>query len=402
MAAKRLSYVIISHNRRERLLRTLEVLHRFSPLPEEQWDLWVVDSASTDGTAAAVWSAFPRTCLIALTENHGLKVREFVFRQIRSDYVMLLDDDSYPEGDTALRSIEYLDAHPAVAAVGGRCTGLDGTEEAAELPGILLGGGVVLRHAALEAVGGLNPQLPGRAAESDLSLRFLASGYRVERFRDLVYRRERSRPRRSDAQRALEQLLGDLLLAERFLPADVRRAYRSDWLRRGVLAARAAGATLQELAETLVRARHAAAEERASGRPMAIEAETLEAVFQWEQHCIAITNWVQSEGIQRVALADRGANLFAAWRACRRLGLQVVAVLEDRPGLASCRYRGIPVLGSDQLPTGTVDGIIVSETNPARIAWRAETLAREMHLPVLHFGRPAEIGRGWDPMRRVA
>ena len=34
----KVSYVIVTHNRRERLLRTLGILRDTTPLPREQWE----------------------------------------------------------------------------------------------------------------------------------------------------------------------------------------------------------------------------------------------------------------------------------------------------------------------------------------------------------------------------
>ena len=66
----RLSYIIITYNRRDVLLKHLEQVYRNTPLPSGQWETWVVDNASTDASAEAVAQAFPQVHLIRLAEEY--------------------------------------------------------------------------------------------------------------------------------------------------------------------------------------------------------------------------------------------------------------------------------------------------------------------------------------------
>ena len=149
-----LSYVIVSHNRRETLLRTLGILERDTPLAETQWETWVVDNASTDGTAEAIAEQYPNVTVLRRETTEGVWARSLAFSQCRGRAVILLDDDSYPaDAQTVTRSIAHLDAHPDLAAVVGRCVLPSGELEACALPGVMLSGAVCLRKAALDAVG---------------------------------------------------------------------------------------------------------------------------------------------------------------------------------------------------------------------------------------------------------
>ena len=116
----KLSYIIVTHNRRDALLRTLRILRQTTPLAKRDWETWVVDNGSTDGTAEAVRAAFPQVRLISRAENEGVWARSYAFEPASGQYVILLDDDSYPTGDAVIRSMEYLDANPACGAVVGR------------------------------------------------------------------------------------------------------------------------------------------------------------------------------------------------------------------------------------------------------------------------------------------
>jgi N-acetylglucosaminyl-diphospho-decaprenol L-rhamnosyltransferase len=109
--------VIVTHNRRDVLLRTLVCLRFSAPRASE---VWVVVNGSTDGTAAALQDDFPEVNVITLERNEGVGARSRAFDRTRGRYVVLLDDDSYPVGDTVQRSVAILDREPELGALGGR------------------------------------------------------------------------------------------------------------------------------------------------------------------------------------------------------------------------------------------------------------------------------------------
>src|SRR5260370_1595634 len=139
-----LTYIIVTHNRRDRLLRTLQILRHGTPLARSQWETWVVDNGSTDATPEAVRQSFPEIPLIVRPTNEGVWARSYAFEHARGRHVILLDDDSYPIGDTARRSMEYLDANPQCAAVVGRVLLPNGSLEACAFPSVILSGAVCL------------------------------------------------------------------------------------------------------------------------------------------------------------------------------------------------------------------------------------------------------------------
>ena len=119
-------------------------------MPRAQWEIWVVDNGSTDGTLDAVRQEFPEVNLIARPRNEGVWARSHAFGSARGKYVILLDDDSYPIGDAARRSMDYLDTNPRCAAVVGKVILPDGSFEACALPAVMLSGAVCIRDASVE------------------------------------------------------------------------------------------------------------------------------------------------------------------------------------------------------------------------------------------------------------
>ena len=97
---------------------------------------------------------------------------------------------------------------------------------------MLLGGASVISKSVLDTVGGFSPEFFRQAEEYDLSFRILSSGFRIERFEDVEFFHEKVPGGRSSALTHRMDLRNNLILVERFLPRELRRAYRRDWIRR--------------------------------------------------------------------------------------------------------------------------------------------------------------------------
>jgi GT2 family glycosyltransferase len=112
----RTTVVVITHNRRAELLRTLDRLTR---LPEHP-PVIVTDNASTDGTADAVARSFPEVGLLRPGRNLGAVGRNLAVRHTRTPYVAFCDDDSWWEPGSLPGAADLLDRHPEVAGVTAR------------------------------------------------------------------------------------------------------------------------------------------------------------------------------------------------------------------------------------------------------------------------------------------
>ena len=395
-----LSYVIVSHNRRATLLRTLEILHRTTPIAESQWETWVVDNGSTDGSADAVADHFPRVNVIRRRQNEGVWARSLAFGRCTGRYVVLLDDDSYPappnawevlggKSDTVSRSIAYLDTNPRCAAVVGRCVLPSGRAEACALPGVMLSGAVCIRREALEDVDGFRKEFFRKAGEYDFSFRLWQAGWTVERFEDVVYRHDKHAGGRSAGLAFKMDLRNNLILVERFFPPAYRRAYRKDYVQRYAAFARHEGHTAA-MSEAIAEARQWAARERDRGR-QTLPPAVLETLLMWGEQKREVAAWARDHAIRRVVIADFSKNLYATFRAAGRAGLRVEAIADNHPAFAGASYRGVRVRPDREALSTRADGVILSNVNPAQVGPRTAELAARWAGPLLTLWEPQTL-----------
>src|SRR5438067_7413606 len=89
------SVIITTRDRATDLQRTCDVVMQLRPAPNE---VLVTADGCTDGTVDMVAAKFPEITLIANQPGIGsVASRDRMMREGRSDLVLALDDDSYPE-----------------------------------------------------------------------------------------------------------------------------------------------------------------------------------------------------------------------------------------------------------------------------------------------------------------
>ena len=143
------TFLISTRDRRDVLLRTLgELSHA---------DLWggvvtetiVVDNASTDGTAAAVAAVYPDVRLVRLGRNRGACGKNAGLPLALGEFVVFLDDDSYPTVDSVRRLVDHFAADDRLGAAVFSVTLPDGSQECSAYPNVAIGCGTAFRAAAL-------------------------------------------------------------------------------------------------------------------------------------------------------------------------------------------------------------------------------------------------------------
>ncbi|MFF8606829.1 glycosyltransferase family 2 protein [Streptomyces sp. NPDC015346] len=199
-ADARTTVVVITHNRREQLLRTLD---RLAALPEEP-PVVVVDNASTDGTPEAVAAHHPQATVLTPGRNLGAPGRTLGVRRARTPYVAFSDDDSWWEPGALSRAADLLDRHERLGLIAARIhVGPTGGSDplndtlaasplglAADLPGPQVLGflacAAVARREAFLAAGGYHPILFLGGEETLLAYDMAARGWGVCHCPDVV------------------------------------------------------------------------------------------------------------------------------------------------------------------------------------------------------------------------
>jgi GT2 family glycosyltransferase len=187
---RRLSVVILTHNRVEEVTRTVE---RMRALPE-WWPIVVVDNASTDGTPTLLKRRFPELEIIALSSNLGAAGRNAGVCAVATPYIAFCDDDTWWAPGALARAAALLDAHPRVAVLSARvlvgpaeredtvCAAMAASPlPSAGLPGRsvlgFLAGASVMRRSAFLSVGGYEPRFFLGGEEALVALDLAAQGW---------------------------------------------------------------------------------------------------------------------------------------------------------------------------------------------------------------------------------
>jgi len=185
----RTTVVIATRNRRERLLETLG---RMPAAP-----MIVVDTGSSDGTAAAVRRACPDVRVVEVDQALGAGARTLGARLAATPYVAFSDDDSWWAPDALPRAEARFDADPRLGLIAARiivepdgrldptCERMRDSPLAPEVRGFVACGAVVRRDALL-ACGGFEPRFQFGGEEELVALDLAAAGWRLRYADDVV------------------------------------------------------------------------------------------------------------------------------------------------------------------------------------------------------------------------
>jgi len=385
------SFILLTHNRREPLLRTLAILRDQEP-QEQSSEVIVVDNGSDDATAQAVGRAAPWATLIRREENAGAAARNDGITAARGRYLVFLDDDSWPLPGTVAAAVRYLDAHRSCALVGGQVRLRDGEEDAAAMPVILPACAWIARRSALQEVGGFSSDLFIRAEEYDVIFRLLAAGHEVNRFEDLCFHHDKTASGRSAAQILGMDLTNNMILAEKFLPLPLRTLFKEDWRRRYEALARFG--VCAHVIKPALTAAEAWAQRHPEGQPprQMLAPQLIERIFGFAQQHADIAAWAAETGVRRVVIAGLAKSIRVTVEACRAASLEILAIADDQPA-----FRNLPC---DQFSVEPViaacarkpDGIVLATINPARVARDAQMLRERFGLPLCTLWKPAYLG----------
>lgn len=210
----KLSIIIVSWNTHDLLKACLDSIYAYPP--QDPFEVWVVDNASTDGSPAMVRENFPQVRLVENTENVGFAGgNNQAIRQSTGEYVLLLNPDTEVRPEALDSLVQFMDARPDVGAAGSRLIDPDGSLQTScspsptllreflrlfHVPGIpsdgtydmhawsldvprpvdvIQGASLIVRRSVLDQVGLLDETYFIYSEEVDLCLRIQRAGWRL-------------------------------------------------------------------------------------------------------------------------------------------------------------------------------------------------------------------------------
>jgi N-acetylglucosaminyl-diphospho-decaprenol L-rhamnosyltransferase len=199
----------VNTNGRDDLLACLAAIERAHP-GDVQHELLVLDNASDDGSADAVREHFPQARLFALERRTGKAENDsLLLREAAGTYCLLLNEDSELREGAPGALLEALDRHPRAAVAGAQLLTSEGEPTACawRLPdagwalaaavfmheryavqsvgaevrevGWVQSSAMLVRRAAAEQVGWLDPDFFVYSDETDFCKRLRDAGWRI-------------------------------------------------------------------------------------------------------------------------------------------------------------------------------------------------------------------------------
>jgi len=414
------SFVISTRNRCHVLLETLTRLS-VCGLERSEFDIHVVDNASTDGTSARVRDTFPKVKLLTLNENKGSVAKNEALDYALGKYIVFLDDDSYPAPGAIQKMIRHFEADGKLGAATFTITLPNGQRECSAYPNVFIGCGVGLRRRALRAVGGLPDDFFMQAEEYDLSMRLLDAGYKVETFDDLHVTHLKTPQARVSARTMRLDVRNNLFLITRRFPLKWVLPMGWDWMKRYWWIAsskNATGAFFYGVIDFMLRSVTGLKRDAVSDEGFERFAKVDEIRQRLE--CARFTpssgtsgeSWgdalsvdgrsnasdphpnplpeYRERGQMRVVLVDCGKNIHAYWRACRDLGIEIVAIADRSLHHPARRYRGIRIVDDATARSLRYDAVIISNLSPVHAAVRRDQWRMAQDRAVIDLFEPNE------------
>ena len=121
----KLTVVIVNYNVKHYVEQCLHSLRK--ALAGVDAEVFVVDNHSHDGSVEYLQERFPEVNIIASMYNNGFAYANNVaIRQSQSEYVLLLNPDTFVAENTIQTMLHFMDEHPQAGGAGVQMLGADG------------------------------------------------------------------------------------------------------------------------------------------------------------------------------------------------------------------------------------------------------------------------------------
>jgi hypothetical protein len=192
------SIVILCWNRKEDVREGLQRIKKQTYL---NFEVIVVDNSSFDGTQEMIESEFPEVKLIRMFKNIGIEAYNIGFENAKGEYIVILDDDSFPKEDALEKMVQKFEADLKLGVVAFDVRNYlhyDDVKQIKEQPSLetkakaqdyLLafnGAGAGVRRDVFKKIGYYPEEFFLYWNEPDTAFRILDAGYSIQFFSDVI------------------------------------------------------------------------------------------------------------------------------------------------------------------------------------------------------------------------
>lgn len=123
-----ISLIIVNWNTKDLLLQCLSSIQQ--TIQDLSYDIWVVDNASSDGSAEAVKARFPNIHLLENRVNMGFAAaNNTALKKMAGRYALLLNTDATLTSGAVQTLYDFMETHPLAAMACGQLLNPDGSKQ---------------------------------------------------------------------------------------------------------------------------------------------------------------------------------------------------------------------------------------------------------------------------------
>ncbi len=220
----RASFVIVNYNRKDEILTTISKSKEITRNAAADFEIIIVDNASSDGSSAAIKARYEDVIVIDNEVNSGAAAWNLAFERARGEYFIILDDDSHVESGLQ-EALEYLDRNKEVGVLalnikGGAYQTTD-WKDLADTIGFI-GCGAIVRRQLYEKIGGYADWMFLYTNEYEYGIRCLDAGFKIKYFKNTQVIHRTSSLNRTTRRLKVFSVRNEMAIVYKFFDKDKR------------------------------------------------------------------------------------------------------------------------------------------------------------------------------------
>jgi len=223
----KISFVIVNYNRKREILLTITKTKLLPGFNGHDYEIIVVDNASTDGSAAAIRQLHPDVILIPNEQNIGAPAWNIGFKAASGDYFVILDDDSHIEIGLE-GAISYLDKHANVGVLALNIQG--GAFQTSDWKHLsrysgFIGCGAIIRKSLYDSIGGYADWIFLYTNEYEYGMRCMQAGFDIVYYGNCFVTHRTSNINRSSKRLVTFSVRNEMAIVYKYFSKRTRLAY---------------------------------------------------------------------------------------------------------------------------------------------------------------------------------